>query len=199
MRPIKRAIVLCWIMLVACFAIKLFGGNWFEIVCTNEHFLSFCKFFDERIILQDLLSLLFYSVSTSLVILSSSRKTNPSRHQLLFVVVSACAVWSLQLVSLTTKALVETIYIVFCPLIVNFLLGDSIFSKISAVKEIGFGAIGAALTWIFQVLSFVTRNIGVSFLGDTTLVALILMIDYYIMIVLYYLYVKSKEGGNKDG
>ena len=199
MRPIKRAIILCWIMLVACFAIKLFGGNWFEIVCTNEHFSNFCKFFDDRIVLQDILSLVFYAISTSLVILSSARKTNPSKKQLLFVVLSTCAIWSLQLISLTAKAITETVYLVFCPIIINFFLGDLTFSRRNALKEIGFGAIGATLTWVFQVLSFVTRNIGVSFVGDTTLIALILMTDYYIMIILYYMYVKSKEGGKKYG
>ena len=50
LKAIKRAIILCWVLLAVCFAIKLFGGNWFEIVCANEHFIKFCDFIDRAYI-----------------------------------------------------------------------------------------------------------------------------------------------------
>lgn len=48
--------------------------------------------------------------------------------------------------------------------------------------------IGVALTLIFQVLSLTTKNIGLGILGDNFLVSIIVMIDTYFMLALYYLY-----------
>ena len=199
MRPIKRAIVLCWIMLVACFAIKLFGGNWFEVACTNEHFSMICGFVDERLALQNAIALILYVLSTTIIMLSSARAPSPTKKQLAFLVVCVSSIWALQYLSLTAKAVVEMSFFLFCPFLLNLVVEKRAITKRAFFVEILFGAIGIALTWAFQLLSLITRNFGVSFVGDETLVALILMVDYYIMIVLYYLYVKSKEGGNKDG
>ena len=82
-RVIKRSIILCWIALAICFIVKIFGGNFFEIVVHNDRI---------------------------------------------------------------------------------------------------------ALTLIFQVLSLITKNIGLGILGDNFLVSIIAMIDTYFMLALYYLY-----------
>ena len=82
-RVIKRSIILCWIALAICFIVKIFGGNFFEIVVHNDRI---------------------------------------------------------------------------------------------------------ALTLIFQVLSLITKNIGLGILGDNFLVSIIVMIDTYFMLAIYYLY-----------
>lgn len=88
-RVIKRSIILCWIALAICFIVKIFGGNFFEIVVHNDRI---------------------------------------------------------------------------------------------------------ALTLIFQVLSLITKNIGLGILGDNFLVSIIVMIDTYFMLALYYLYSLKLEG-----
>ena len=75
LKAIKRAIILCWILLAVCFAIKLFGGNWFEIVCANEHFIKFCDFIDKAYINYPL-SCVFYITSNFFFIISFNGKTN---------------------------------------------------------------------------------------------------------------------------
>ena len=92
-RVIKRSIILCWIALAICFIVKIFGGNFFEIVIP----LLICR-----------------------------------------------NIWRV--------------------------------------------LIGVALTLIFQVLSLITKNIGLGILGDNFLVSIIVMIDTYFMLALYYLY-----------
>ena len=42
-RVIKRSIILCWIALAICFIVKIFGGNFFEIVVHRG------LFFDDEI------------------------------------------------------------------------------------------------------------------------------------------------------
>ena len=43
-RVIKRSIILCWIALAICFIVKIFGGNFFEIVVHNDRFTAVCEF-----------------------------------------------------------------------------------------------------------------------------------------------------------
>ena len=45
---IKRVIIVCWVALAICFVIKLFGGNFFQIICENETFIAICEFCDNN-------------------------------------------------------------------------------------------------------------------------------------------------------
>ena len=45
---LKRAINLCWFLLFVCFIIKIFGGNFFNIVCEKENFVKLCNYIDSR-------------------------------------------------------------------------------------------------------------------------------------------------------
>ena len=47
-RYLKRVIIVCWIALAICFGIKLFGGNLFEIMCSNENFIKVCNYADNH-------------------------------------------------------------------------------------------------------------------------------------------------------
>ena len=40
----RITITLCWIALIAFWCLKLFGGNWFEIMVENENFIKFSDF-----------------------------------------------------------------------------------------------------------------------------------------------------------
>ena len=63
--------------------------------------------------------------------------------------------------------------------------------------------VGIALIFVFQFISLFVRSSGIYLESDSILIGLILSIDYYIMIVLYFLYSKSiykrkynkKQGG----
>jgi hypothetical protein len=183
-------------MLVACFAIKLFGGNWFEIVCTNEHFSLFCDFVDKKPIIQHIIAFVVYFVSTFLIMISSSRQTNPKTNQKVFLFISISLIWFSKFSSMYLKTILEMSFFLFCPFLLNFAIKRKKAKRKDFFKEILFGVFGIFLTWCFQIISLVVKNIGVSFVGNDTFLALILMIDYYIMIVLYYLYTKEVA---KDG
>ena len=45
---IKRVIIGAWITLALCFVIKLFGGNFFNIICENENFIAVCNYADNH-------------------------------------------------------------------------------------------------------------------------------------------------------
>ena len=56
---LKRAIISCWVILVVCFIIKLFGGNFFAIVCNDEKFIKVCEFINNSVIKYIIYYLLF--------------------------------------------------------------------------------------------------------------------------------------------
>ena len=47
---------------------------------------------------------------------------------------------------------------------------------------------GNILNFVFQLICVITKNIGIKFISDSTLLSLIFLIDTYIMLALYYLY-----------
>lgn len=199
MKAVKRAIILCWIMLVACFIIKLFGGNWFEIICTNKHFISICNFIDKHIILQDIIAFILYVPSTFLILMSCSLIPKPNKKQILIISISLVVVWCSRYIHPAVKSVLEAVNTIAMPLAL----------RIDDFRENGFshtlkkvwyyGFIGCALIVVFQAISLIARNIGFNGIEDNTVISLILLVDYYIMIVLYYLYIRLKKGVKQDG
>lgn len=190
MRPIKRAIVLCWIMLVACFVIKLFGGNWFEVVCTNEHFSNFCNYIENNYAVYNILSAFVYVLPQIFAIFAICLLPNPNRYQVFFVIFALLAVWSIKFISRDLKSIIEMIFIFTVPVTIR-LFGDEIDAKKIAKKKWFLGIVGYFTIFLFQLISMVTKNVGLKLLNDNLVVTYILLLDYYIMIVLYYLYVKN--------
>ena len=196
MRPIKRAIALCWIMLVVCFVIKLFGGNWFEVVCTNEHFIFMCDLVDNNWFLFYPIGLILYVFSTIFVVLSVANRKF-SKKGFLLLTITLCLLWATQFISSEFKFFVDTSFLIFSPVVISF-SQEKDFKK--ALKQNWYkGFICFGLTFIFQFISLVTRNVGVKITDDSTLVTLILLVDYYIMIVLYYLNMKKIKEDKNDG
>ena len=198
MKPIKRAIALCWIMLVACFVIKLFGGNLFEIVCTNEHFSNLCRFVDENFWLSEIVGFVLYVPSTIIIMLSASLIPKPSKETTVEALIIIIAVWLTHYIGNVTKTICEILAFVVSPFLLNITQYDVY--KTDFVKKRWFlGIIGYVVVMIFQIISVITRNIGVKFTDDSLLITFFLMIDYYIMVLLYYLYVKLKKGDKSNG
>jgi hypothetical protein len=196
MRPIKRAIILCWIMLVACFAIKLFGGNWFEVVCTNEHFLKLCDFVENNIFLYNLISYFVYLIPQTIIILSISNNPRPSKIYCLIVSLVLSIIWAIYFISPTTKSILEFVFMALSPVFCNFYKND--INKKLFLKSIARGILGLLLVTSFQLISFFTRNLEINIYNNSILVTSIMLLDYYIMICLFYLYVKINKGRGKE-
>lgn len=196
MRPIKRAIILCWIMLVACFAIKLFGGNWFEVVCTNEHFLKLCDFVENNIFLYNFISYFVYLIPQTIIILAISNRPTPSKTYCFVVLISLSIIWAIYFISPTTKSILEFVFMVLSPVLGNFSKNN--INKKLLLRSIARGILGLFLVTSFQLISFFTRNLEINIYNNSILVTSIMLLDYYIMICLFYLYVKiNKERGKE--
>lgn len=197
MKPIKRAIIACWVMLVACFAIKLFGGNWFEVVCTNEHFLNICNFLDNHLFFQDFIAICLYIFSTYFMVLSCSLLIYPNKKQKIAILVVLISIFISQYVNEYIKFFSEIFMFISMPIILRVMDGNNIKRSIKKYWYCGF--VGLSLITAFQLISMFVRNIEFWIMKENTLISLMLLTDYYIMIFLYYLYVKQKKGDKANG
>jgi hypothetical protein len=170
----KITIVLCWLSLFSFWAIKIFGGNLFEIMVENQNFIKFSNLVQNTWV-KYLVS--FFTVFAS--------------NYLLFGAISQQFKFKIK------EAIIVFVLIVSMWVVVNFVqiisvwYGYVVVIIYGIVRQKGwrkcFGLIGVALTLLFSTISMLVRNIDVG-LVDNYLILLILVIDMYIMMALYYLY-----------
>lgn len=177
-----------WVVLICCFIVKLFGGNFFEIACNNEKFIRFCAVFSTGVPYY-IINYVLYHVGTYYYF-KAVLKTQNLNNKKYIVHCVICFVWILKLL-LTLKIgnntlvflLYDTVFMIIFPLII-----DS--------KKFKRALIGYVINLIFQIITLITKNIGLKLLTDNLLIIIIYSIDYYIMVILYYLYSIKEDKEN---
>lgn len=196
MKAIKITIILCWIMLIVCCIIKLIGGNWFEIICNNEHFNNICDFIDNRIILNSIIGLLIYVFIGYFIFRAMANILKTNKYQKLYIIICLCIVWAFNFWNIFIKSVVEIVAFIISPYIINKIDKET---RTHAFKHTWYrGILGYILIFVFQYISLFIRNVGIKITDDSFLITVILSIDYYIMVTLYCLYIKIKVKENKE-
>ena len=172
----RITITLCWIALIAFWCLKLFGGNWFEIMVENENFIKFSDLV-QNTWLKYLVSLFTICISNYMILGAIAQKFLFKSKQLIIVILCLVSMWAVSN---------------FVPIeFIKMYYGYIVILVFSLVVQKGwrklYGLISIVLEFLFVGISMVTRNISLNFINDY-LVLLVLMIDVYIMIALYYLY-----------
>lgn len=180
-------------MLIACFIIKLAGGNWFEVAFNNKHFISICQYIDTHLVLNYLIAFPIYAIPAFIAYMACSMTTKPNIKQFLLMFCFIIVSWASQFISPYIKFILEALGFVIIPFCVQMLNKNRLPWKQTLKRTWYLGFIGCTLTFIFQVLSLITKNIGLRLVEENSLLSWILMIDYYLMVVLYFLYVKLKQ------
>lgn len=185
----KTLITACWVVLLCCFVVKLLGGNWFEIACSNEKFIAFCNWFKVGSLQYYILSGISYIGIHILIIstiiqhkISKSKTTLVIIIMLLFIHILKCILDKLFKISILLT-IIDIIVYISCPFIFKN-------------KNWYRGIIGFLMILFFQFISLIVKNINLSNIDDNVLTSLIFMIDYYIMVILYYLYSTREEKTN---
>lgn len=177
---VKRMILLSWLLLGICFLIKIFGGNLFEIMLNNEKFIKICSIIDNHKVLRFIVYLISGGITLSLFSLAILEQWKFNRWQLYWVVGSV-------IVGSFCKAFIGDsigfIYDCWQFFILPFVLKKKISKRMILIV-----VIGNILNLGFQMISLVIRNIGFKIITENMLIALIMCIDLYIMLLLYYLY-----------
>lgn len=177
-------ITVSWIVLIICLIIKLFGGNWFELGTDNENFVAFCNYVDNTMWLKMVLACGIYLITTlpAMCVYINRPKLSLKLH-LLFVplmILKSLLGWYI----LWLSTLLDVFILIVLPMVV---------CKFKNWKRV---IIGNLIVMAFQLVTIGIRNISIDFnLGNTFLEQTIYQIDYYFMIILFYLYnFKNKKG-----
>lgn len=174
----KITILICWISLFAFWAIKLFGGNWFEIAVQNENFVKFSETI-ETTWLKYLVSFFTIGIAKYLTFGAICQKFVFKGKQLLFVLFGTVSIWAVANFMPLGKLQFPSWYGYLI-----FVLAGIIYQK--GWKK-SFGVLAIISELVFSTISLLVRNIPLHIIPNY-LMLLILAIDMYIMVILYYLY-----------
>ena len=180
----KTLIISCWAVLLCCFVVKLLGGNFFEIAYDNAQFQWFCHFIEKNI-LKYIVSFIMYMVSAYIYLLAVVKNEISKTKKIIGVLLfSSLWVAKLFLYKYPVIAMIlEFVVIIGIPILLN-------------KKYWKMAIIGCGLNFLFQLISAITKNLTLSFIDNNTVTGIIFSIDYYIMIILFYLY-RTKECDTK--
>lgn len=187
-RLFRRAIILSWVVLIVCFVVKIFGGNFFEIMTDNENYKALCEFADTHFFVK-------YPIALCSSLLCQSLYT--------LAVLQECRFTKGQLIATTISVLVATLVKYFnsyvglaCDVWLLFLLPLIFLKDVSRSWEV---LLAVCLNFGFQIISLATKNLAFGFIDDSTFITLIYGIDVYIMCFLYYLYRNYKKENKSMG
>ena len=175
---LKRMIALCWVFLLICFIVKIFGGNFFNVVCSNENFINVCDTIDNSFILYFLVSFVFNYTMSILFIVSVDSKLKPTKFQFFYLLIVCITISLLKVyfINANLHSLVSVLDILH------------IFSFIFAVKR-KTNLLSAMVQYIiFMAISNFTKGFSLNISNEPILVSLIMSIDVLIMLALLYLY-----------
>lgn len=187
---LKRMIILCWILLAVCFVVKIFGGNFFNIVCQNKRFIKACEFVDKNVWLQYIIGCISTLFLQTLYLLAISKHLWFTRKREVVIVVTTMMLGvGLRLISNIFGYIID----IYQYLIMPFLIKDKYHFNVKTRRVI----LAFCLTFIFQLVSLLVKNIGIKIITDDLfLIVIIYFIDVYIMTTLYYLYSNIKKENN---
>lgn len=177
-RLLRRVIIISWITLGLCFLVKIFGGNFFEIMCDNPTYKALCGYADKHFWLKYILSILSSSLSVGLYILAIIQQYKFTKKQIILIAPTILVSCAVKLIN-NKIGLIFDIWIMFG---LPFCLLKFNWKKIPAI------IIAFLLNLAFQFVSILAKNLSIGFLDESTFIVLIYGIDVYLMCLLYYLY-----------
>lgn len=182
----ETLIISCWIVLIICLLIKLLGGNYFEIACQNQTIINICNFI-ENSFLYYVFCFILYFVGT-IYYFKGVLKQTKLRGVYAYIYIVVILLWIIK-VLLDKSAFIPFFIELLVLIIVPILYDHNKWWKYILYY---------ALTIVFQVITLITKNIGLKIVDDNFLIGLFYSIDYYIMVILFYLYsTKNKREEEK--
>ena len=173
----ETLIISCWVVLIACFIIKIFGGNWFEIICENQNFINICEWLDGSWVKYIPTTILYVS-SVYLIYLAMTNQKIGDDWWLCILLLPMSYIKA----NFMIVGIIIDIFVWFILPLIKF--------KFKNWKRV---LLGNVLVIAFQLISLGIRNLGIYLTSDSILISIIISIDYYIMIILYYLYCRKEK------
>ena len=174
-------IFVSWIVLIACLIIKIFGGNWFELETENSKFIQFCIYVDNTMWLKMLLACIISLISgyISLCVMLNEKRLS-LKNVLIFIPL------------MIIKSIIS-----WYSSVISFVLDIFIMLGLTTIRNKSFkrSILCFVMITLFQLITLFFRNISGNFtLENSFLIQALYQIDYYLMLLLFYLYnFKRKE------
>lgn len=179
-KVLKTSIILCWVFLIVCFVVKIFGGSFFSIVVENEKFVKVCNFIDNKKPLFTILQFIIYYIGTYIYLCGTFRIIKTNFKQLLLFAISIGIIYLSKFINIYFGSIVEAILLIAIPIVCKR-------------QKWYMSIVYFALTYLFAFISVVVRDIAGYILPDYFLIGAIMTIDYYIMMTLFMLHNYKKE------
>jgi hypothetical protein len=185
-RLLRRVIVISWATLALCFVVKIFGGNFFEIMCDNPNYKALCEYADTHFWLKYLIAIISSCICQTFYTLAILRKYKFNILQSIILYPSIMISCWVKLKGYSIGLFFDFWLTLILPII---FLGRNYKKYISAF-------VGMVLILAFQIVSLFVKNIGLVNVADSYFIGLIYSIDIYLMSILYYLYRNYKKENN---
>lgn len=164
---------------------KLCGSTAFDIAVKDERFIGICNWLDtDGKFCLYVLGFTMSITSNTFILLASSLEPKPTPKHLALLEGVNIPVWFVKFFFPKIGFGVECVMLIVLPAIIS--------------KKWWSGFLGLALNMMFQVCSLYIRGQELAIFSDNTVLALIMSIDYYIMVALYYMYVVLIKNKNKE-
>lgn len=181
----RRALIICWAILVSCWVIKMFGGNFFNIACSNERVIAICNWLDTSW-LKYVIFYLLYIASSYLLIIITDGGFRFTKMAIVKTIITFSTIWIMKLLIDINIIKININFIDIADIILLVVI-LYLFTK-RPVRSI----ISVVLYFVFILLSTITKNVGMSqILTDNSLVLFIFGIDNYILLVIASIYSKK--------
>lgn len=182
--PFRVLIITCWVSLILCCITKLFGANWFIAHTDNQTFIDFCNFVVNNAFWNFIIRFTVNVISSSIYYLAVFQQNKPNLKWFIPLIIYATlkSIWYKYQVLFFITDLVMTIGL---PLLIDY-------------KRWYIIILGVVLTLAFQFISMLLKMNQYSMFDENLVVGLILSIDYYIMLILYWLYSLYLKNRNKE-
>lgn len=182
-RLLKRLIIVSWISLLICVVIKLAGFDVFNAICKNKRIISICNYVDNNLFIRSCIGSITSLIGLFLMYLSMLGKLNFNKKEwIIFVPTVICC----SFIKFYTK-LELVADIVECFILPMIFIGKKYWRYINTL-------IVNLANIVFQLISMYIKDVRYRVFDDNTLISLTLLIDMYVMLLLYYLYINLRGG-----
>lgn len=182
-RLLRRVIIISWIALAFCFIVKIFGGNFFEIMCESPNYKALCEYADNHFWLKYLIGILSTMLCQTLYVLAILQQYKLKKWQLIITSISVLIGTYIKYVSTMFGWIFDIWFFIGMPIL--FLGKD--------YKRYWKVLFALAMNLIFQFVSIIVKNVQIWNVSENYFIGLIYAIDVYIMCLLYYLYRNYKK------
>ena len=172
----KITIIICWVSLIEFWLLKIFGGNFFEIMVKNENFLKFSDLL-QNTWLKYVVSFITNAIYNYFMLGAVSQNLFFKGKRLIVVISIITSMWIVA--NFVNIDIIKMLY-GYIAILVFGIIYQSGWKKT-------FGLIAIFLEFAFSTISMIIRNIDMN-VSSNYLITMIMILDLYLMTMLYYLY-----------